>query len=88
MSDPNVPDTLSDIDLARLLLSQERVHRASAQLELIARQHSDVSKERDGFVAANKAIADDLSARYGIGPSDTIDATTGAITRKPLPSAG
>lgn len=88
MSDPTIPDTLSDLDLARLLLSQERVHRANAQLDIIARQHADVTKERDGFVAANKAIADDLSARYGIGPSDTIDATTGAITRKPLPSAG
>lgn len=82
MSDPTIPDTLSDLDLARLLLSQERVNRASLQLDVIARQHADVSKERDGFVAANKAIADDLTARYGIGPSDTIDVTTGAITRK------
>lgn len=88
MSDPSVPAALSELDLARLLLSQERVHRANAQLDNLARQHADVTKERDGFVAANKAIADDLSARYGIGPADTIDATTGAITRKPLPSAG
>jgi len=82
MSDPTIPDTLSDLDLARLLLSQERVHRATIQLDLIARQHADVSKERDGFVEANKAIAADLTARYDIGPSDTIDAETGAITRK------
>lgn len=88
MSDPTIPDALSDLDLARLLLSQERVHRTNAQLDIIARQHADVTKERDGFVAASKAIADDLKARYGLGPADTIDATTGAITRNAIPSAG
>lgn len=82
MSDPTVPDTLSPLDLAHLLLSQERVSRASLQLDIIARQHADVSKERDAFVAANKTIADDLTDRYDIGPTDTIDVTTGAITRK------
>ena len=82
MSDSIVPDTLSPIDLAQLLLSQERVVAANLRLDLLARQHADVSKERDGFVSANKAIADDLTARYDIGPSDTIDAQTGAIARK------
>lgn len=82
MSDPTIPDTLSDLDLARMLLSQERVNRASLQLDLIARNHADVSRERDAFVEANKSIAADLTARYDIGPSDTIDVKTGAIQRK------
>jgi hypothetical protein len=84
MSDTDLPlpAALSDHDLARLLLSQERVNRASLQLDLIARNHADVTKERDAFVEANKAIAADLTARYGIGVADTIDAETGAITRK------
>lgn len=84
MSDTDlpIPDTLSDLDLAQLLLSQERVHRATIQLDVLARQHADVTKERDAFVAANKSIAADLTARYDIGPSDTIDVKTGAIQRK------
>lgn len=82
MSDTTPPSALSELDLARLLLSQERVHRATVQLDVLARQHADVTKERDGFVAANKALADDLTARYSIGPSDTIDSATGAILRK------
>lgn len=82
MSDTTPPSALSELDLARLLLSQERVHRATVQLDLIARNHADVTKERDGFVEANKAIAADLTARYDIGPSDTIDVKTGAIQRK------
>ena len=82
MSTSDLPAALSDLDLARMLLSQERVNRASLQLDLIARNHADVTKERDGFVEANKAIAADLTARYDIGPSDTIDVKTGAIQRK------
>lgn len=82
MSTSDLPAALSDLDLARMLLSQERVNRASLQLDLIARNHADVSRERDAFVAANKAIAADLTARYDIGPSDTIDVKTGAIQRK------
>lgn len=84
MSTPDISTVtvLSDLDLAQLLLSQERVHRATIQLDVLARQHADVTKERDAFVAANKSIAADLTARYDIGPSDTIDVKTGAIQRK------
>lgn len=82
MSDSTPLDTLSPLDLANLLLSQERISGANLRLDLIARQHADVTKERDGFVAENKALADDLTARYDIGSADTIDAKTGVITRK------
>ena len=46
MTDPDLPDFLRDLDLARLLLSQERQRRVALQIDLLARQHADALRER------------------------------------------
>ena len=82
MTDPDLPDFLRDIDLARLLLSQERQRRVALQIELLARQHADALREREQLHREGQELQEEIHARYGTGPGDAIDTKTGAITRK------
>jgi hypothetical protein len=82
MTDTSPPDSLSDLDLARLLLSQERQRRVALQIDLLARQHADAKREQEQLQRDGRELQAELCARYVIGPTDAIDAKTGAITRK------
>lgn len=82
MTDPAPPDSLSDLDLALLLLSQERERRVAVQVELLAHQLANARREQEQLQRAGHELQAVLCARYALGPTDAIDARTGAIARK------
>lgn len=82
MTHPDLPDSLSDLDLARLLLAQERQRRVALQVELNARQHADAKREQEHLQRQGQELQAELCKVYGIDSTAIIDANTGAITRK------
>ena len=86
MNDTSPPDALptalSAADLAVLLLSQERVARVTAQIELVVHRHAELMREREALVAAAEATSADICARYMIGAKTQIDQKTGAFKRE------
>ena len=76
-----LPDLMSENDLLRIELFQERAGRLGAQKDALTLQLNEVSAQLKKSQDALQGLVTELSSKYRVSGNDTFDKTTGKITR-------
>jgi hypothetical protein len=81
-----LPTTVSENDLLRIELGQERAARLSAQKDALTLQINDIATQLKKAQDDLQALVASLSEKYKVTGQDSYDRTTGKITRQtPVP---
>jgi hypothetical protein len=96
-----LPIAIEKADMNEMSMWAERVARMRLEIRVAEQQVQSLDLLKRGLPQAKKELAEAeakaqttgqaMSAKYGLGPEDTFDTSTGAITRKPVdptPPAG
>ena len=77
-----LPDVVSETDLLRIEVGQERQTRLIAQRDAAQLQLNDINRQIDEGQKNLTKLVNELSVKYKVKGEDTYDRTTGKITRK------
>ena len=96
-----LPTVIEKADLNEMGLWGERAARLRLEIQMAEQQVASLEQLKRGLPQAKdalakveergKAVGQAMMAKYNLGPNDTLDTETGAITRKPVdptPPAG
>ena len=92
-----LPTVIEKADLNEMGLWGERAARLRLEIQMAEQQVASLERLKRGMPQAKDALAkveargkevgQAMMAKYGVGPDDTFDTETGAITRKPVEPA-
>lgn len=82
------PEKITDAQLVRLQLLNERAKRISAEQQLAAQQYNATTTALKSALAENNAFAQTLHVVYKIVGNDQISLESGKIVRAPAKKVG
>ena len=79
---PVLPDCISEMDLLKLELGQEKLAKYAAQKDSLTLQINTITEQLQKTQTELQQFVDTLGAKYMVSGEDSYDKVTGRITRK------
>ena len=77
-----LPDTVSELDLLKIELGQEKTGRLGAQKDALTLQLNTISEQFEKSKGDLQQLVNEMSMKYKVSGQDSYDKVTGKITRK------